>query len=187
MRCFISIDLSEEVKEKVVFIQKELEKKGLFTGKFTEKKNLHLTLKFLGEIDEDMIKNIDEKLKTINPQKFVATIDCIGVFSPKFIRIIWLHISNIDKLQKKVDESLHGLFRPEKRFMSHLTIARPKIISDKNAFLNIIDNISIDPISFEVKSFKLKKSVLNRGGPVYTTLKEYTERPDSYKEPDLRS
>jgi len=128
MRVFIAINLPEVIKEECVGIQKELEKKDLFRGKFTEKENLHLTLKFLGEIDKEDLERIKEKLKEIKFKEFELELGEIGVFSPKFIKIIWLELigEGIFSLQKEIDNCLLELFERERRFMSHLTIARVK-------------------------------------------------------------
>ena len=170
MRTFISIDIPEEVGDKIKNIQDALPE---FYGKKTEHENLHLTLKFLGEIDEQKIEEVKNKLKEIKLKKFESEIDCIGVFSEKFVRIVWLHLNNCGELQKIVDDKLEDLFPLEKRFMSHLTIARVKKLKDKNEFLKKLDEIKIPEIKFNVKSFKLKKSTLTEQGPVYETAEEY--------------
>ncbi|MBS3175781.1 RNA 2',3'-cyclic phosphodiesterase, partial [Candidatus Woesearchaeota archaeon] len=73
-RCFLALDLPGNVLDEVMRIQQELERKKLFFGKCTEKENIHLTLKFLGEIDEDTLKNVKEKLKKIKIKPFTATL-----------------------------------------------------------------------------------------------------------------
>ncbi len=170
MRAFISIDLPNEVKNQIVKIQSQLPE---FYGKKTETENLHLTLKFLGEIDEDKSEKIKEKLGEIKFNKFQTEIDSIGIFSPKFVKIIWLHLSNCEDLQKRIDDGLKDLFPQEKRFMSHLTIARVKSIKNRNDFLKKINEIKIEPIKFSVDNFRLKKSTLTEKGPKYDTLEEY--------------
>ncbi len=170
MRTFISIDMPEEVKKEIKKIQNSLPE---FYGKFTEPENLHLTLKFLGEIDEEKIGEVKKRLREMKVEGFEAEIDSIGVFSEKFIRIIWLYLSNCNDLQKEVDEKLKDLFEPEKRFMSHLTIARVKKLDNKKYFLDELGKIKIPRIKFRVENFKLKKSILTKQGPVYENIGEY--------------
>lgn len=167
MRTFISIDMPEEVKKEIKKIQDKLPE---FIGKKTELENLHLTLKFLGEIDEEKVGKVKEKLREIQSKKFVSEIDSIGVFSEKFIRIIWLHITNCDDIQKEIDEKLSLVFEKEKRFMSHLTIARVKKINNRNEFLKNLNEIRIPKIKFRVENFKLKKSILTEHGPIYKDI-----------------
>lgn len=170
MRTFISIDIPEEIKREIQKIQECLPK---FIGKKVETENLHLTLKFLGEIDEQKIGEVKIRLGGINFNKFESEINEVGVFSEKFVRIVWLHLSGCEKLQKKIDESLADLFEPEQRFMSHLTIARIKSLEDKKYFLSELSKIKIPSIKFVVDRFKLKESVLKSEGPVYGTMDEY--------------
>lgn len=170
MRCFVSINIPREVAQDIRKIQDALPD---FLGKKTELQNFHLTLKFLGEIDEGKVEEIGKKLREIKFEKFESEVDKVGVFSEKFIRIIWLHLTNCDNLQKIVDEKLKNLFEPEKRFMSHLTIARVKNIKDKKRFLEELNKIEVPKIKFNVDKFYLMKSELTSNGPKYEIIKEY--------------
>ena len=60
-RCFIALDLPREIINHVKEIQRLIKKKNLFIGKFTESENIHLTLKFLGEIDKKKIKQVKKQ------------------------------------------------------------------------------------------------------------------------------
>ena len=169
MRVFIAIDMPEQVKKKIKGIQEQLPE---FKGKKTEEYNLHLTLKCLGEVDEERIEELKEKLNQIKMKKFKIKIDKIGVFSENVIRIIWLGVDESCKelwsLQKEIDLKLKDLYPEEKRFMGHITIARVKKV-DKNEFLSKLKEMKID-IETEVGSFKLKKSVLTAEKPVYEDI-----------------
>ena len=170
MRAFISINISEEIRKEIKKIQDLLPE---FFGKKTELQNLHLTLKFLGEIEEKTVEEIKEKLRKIKIEKFATEIDEIGVFSDEFIRIVWLHMEDCDNLQKQIDNALKNLFKPEKRFMSHLTIARVKGVKDKKRFLQELKKRKIEKIKFIVDKFYLMKSELTAEGPRYSVLEEY--------------
>ncbi|MEX0920551.1 MAG: RNA 2',3'-cyclic phosphodiesterase [Candidatus Pacearchaeota archaeon] len=178
MRAFISIDIPEDVKEKISKIQESLPE---FKGKNTERENLHLTLKFLGEVGEEKVEEVGKRLKEVNFNSFETKADEIGVFdnrkSGKYKRkiIVWLHLVNCEELQRKVDEALSGLFKSEKRFMSHLTIARVKEVKagGEEEFVEKLKEINLPKIRFNVKSFRLKESVLGKNGPKYKTIEEY--------------
>ncbi len=167
MRTFLAIDIPEDIKEKIISIQNKLPE---FEGKKTERENLHLTLKFLGEIDEDKLNLIREKLRKIKFSSFETEIDSIGFFSE---RIIWLHVKNCDELQKQIDSAIQNLFEKEKRFMGHLTIARIKRIRDKKNFIKKINEIKIPKIKFYVDSFSLKKSTLTEEKPIYEDVERF--------------
>jgi len=170
MRCFVSIDIPESIKKEILKIQEQL---SFFEGKITETNNLHLTLKFLGWIDDDTIIKVEKKLEKIKIKQFEIEIDSIGIFSD---RIIWLNAKSCNDLQKEVDEKLQDLFEKENRFMGHLTIARIKNIKNKEKFKENLNKIKISEMKFIVKEFNLKKSKLTRKGPIYENLKIYPLR-----------
>ena len=173
MRVFVSVNLPLEIEDKIKEIQRQIKGVDLIEAKFVKKGLFHLTLKFLGEIEEYQAEKIKEKLNEIKIQEFETEINEIGVFSEKFIKIIWLHLTNCDKLQKAVDDKLEGIFPKEKRFMSHLTIARVKKVKNKKEFLQNLKKIKIKKIKFKTDRFYLMKSELTAEGPVYEILEEF--------------
>jgi 2'-5' RNA ligase len=175
MRIFIGVDLSKEVKDYLFELQKELrELPGKI--KWTPKYQLHLTMKFLGEVSEDKLKDIKEKLKNIKLKKFKVKLSSIGVFPTKdYIRIIWVGLSPEEKildLYKKIDSELME-FKDSFEFKAHLTFGRVKFVKDKKRFMEIINKIEIKPLEFEIQQFELVESVLNKDGPQYTVLESY--------------
>lgn len=176
MRVFISIKLSDEAVSEIKKIQKDLKSSGLFEGKLTEEENLHLTLKFLGEIDNKKIEEVKSRLNKVKVKNFNARLGEIGVFSEKFIRIIWIKLEGdgVFELQKQIDEALEGLFGKEVRFMGHITIARVKSIVNKKAFIGFLEKIKVKSLEFAVESFYLMKSELFPEGPVYVALEEFS-------------
>jgi len=170
MRVFISIDFPDMVIKELKKIQDVLPK---FEGKKTEIKNLHLTLKFLGEIDEPLLEKVKTCLSKISCPKLNLKFGKIGVFSEKFVRIVWVEIFGCEDLQKEIDSSLENLFKKEERFMGHLTIARVKNVEDKNKFLEDLNKIPLPNLVFEVKEFRLMKSDLTKEGPTYSIIEKY--------------
>ena len=172
-RCFVSVELPVEAVEEIKRVQSEI--KDLFVGKLTNPENLHLTLKFLGELSDEQMEAVKNCLNDLDLQSFEAELGEVGVFSEQFIRIIWVKLEGI-KIQEAIDESLAELFDKEQRFMSHVTIARVKNVEDKEKLLNALNNIKINKVKFKVNKFYLKKSELSNKGPVYTTIEEYDLR-----------
>lgn len=170
MRTFISIKLPPKVLIQIKNIQDKLPG---FIGKKTELKNLHLTLKFLGEISRDKVEEIKSNLSKINFNKFEADIGDVGFFDNPHHGIIWLGISNCGGLQKEVDNSLEALFKKEIRFMGHLTIARVKELQDKKKFLSGLKEIKIPKMFFIVDRFYLMESKLKKEGPHYKEIESF--------------
>ena len=170
MRCFIGIDLPVEATKEIERLQKIINPH--FVGKITSSKNLHLTLKFLGEIEDTTLNEVKKKLSAIEHQSFQLTLNGLGVFSQQFIKMVWVKVSTVS-LQPLIDNYLKDIFEPEHRFMGHITIARVKKIEDKQSFLKLINNTTINKIIFAVREFYLKESILSNEGLIYKVIEKY--------------
>lgn len=181
LRVFLSVDISEESIKEIAKVQDLLTKKLKFTGKTTELENLHVTLKFFGEITKEEIEKIDSILKDIKFQEINAKLSRIGTFSYKNQpKIIWVKLDgDLTKIQRIIDKKLDPLFALEDKFMSHLTIARIKYVKDVKYALEYIHNLKIKPLEFKINSLKLQSSQLTPNGPIYSILKEYKSQKDT--------
>lgn len=177
MRCFIAIDLPEEVKNELKRLQSEIRSSTASDLKASFTKDQHLTLKFLGEITPQKAELAKKSLGTCSAKKFTVALDKIGVFpGESYIRVVWVGISPEDevmKLQKEIDEALQKEFKKEKQFKPHLTLARVKYVVDKKRFLQQLRQIKVKKIKFAVNGFKLIRSTLTGKGPVYDELQIY--------------
>ncbi len=174
MRCFIAIPLSEEIKEKVTSIQKHFKIPGI---KLVEKENLHITLKFLGEVEEVKIREVAKILKEIEFKQFELNISGIGTFpSNNFVRVVWVGIksSEIYELKQLIDNLLEKTgFAKDTSWDPHLTIARVKFLSDKSTLLKKIEELkNIEIGKQKVDKFTLFESVLKKEGPIYNKIEE---------------
>jgi len=178
-RTFIAIDLPDEIIKQIEKLQSLISKKK-FTGKLTEPENLHLTLKFLGEISQQKLNQIKSPLEKIIFPEFQAKLSTTGTFNFKNQpRIAWIKVSGrqVFDLQKEIDQALQPLFKPEHQFMSHLTIARIKYTKTPQDLIQTIKTLPLKKLSFPITEFKLKSSELKPMGPVYKTLKTYNLTP----------
>jgi 2'-5' RNA ligase len=175
-RAFIAVDFPDEVVKEIGRIQGILGKKQ-FTGKMTELENLHLTLKFLGEVDEERLNLVREELRKIKLGRFEARFGGAGTFNHRGKpSIVWIKVGGkgIFELQTAVDGALEKAgFKKEKRFMSHLTAARVKYVKDRKEFVEYVRNLKMKDLRWEVRSFKLMKSELRPMGPIYTVVEEF--------------
>lgn len=172
-RCFIALEVSRDCINDIEEIQKLVKKKNFFYGKFTEPENLHLTLKFVGEIEPTKVEEIKKKLSEIKFSSFEASLGELGIFDSKFPRILWIKLNGkeIWDLQEKIDIKMKELgFKPEERFMSHITIARIKKVINRTEFFNYIKALKHKSVKLKIKDFVFKKSELKEEGPVYTDL-----------------
>ncbi len=171
MRLFIAVQLPDGIREKLGALSKEIEQDGI---RVVEPKNMHITLRFIGEMPEDRMDEIKGLLEKVKFKGFTCSAKGIGVFpNESYIRVVWAGVESggaLEDLAKDVNGALEGL-PGDGRFSAHLTIARVKKKVDIKAFL---DKHKEDAFgNFEVSGFELVKSVLGSDGPEYTTLATY--------------
>jgi len=184
MRAFIAIELPREIKDYLKQLQDKLKTAGLDL-KLVEPVNIHLTLKFLGEINEQQTEKIIKAMENVSDTKpaFKISLGNLGVF-PKITspRIIWIGIdvgaSETIQIAKELEEkiSLFGIPREEKRFSAHITIARIKSAINIEGLVQNLKHLTGQKqkaeLGFQATRISLIKSTLTPKGPLYETLKE---------------
>src|SRR3989338_7851936 len=157
MRLFLAIGLPKEIKDYIFDLEKKF-KEAKIT--WVSKKNLHLTVKFLGEVQEKDLPMIKERIKIIHP-KIKVKLSQIGFFpNAKDPKVIWLALEpekEIISLQQKIDAELLQLFPHEQKFQAHLTIGRIKSIRRKEDFFQSVKAIQLEKKEFEMTSFQFMK------------------------------
>src|SRR5665648_79552 len=176
IRAFVAVDIPVEFAGAIVEIQ---EKFAPYNLKFVKPGIMHITLKFLGGIDERAIDKICKALSTISCESFDAEIKGVGVFpKPDHITVIWLGMEgNFDALSREVDDVLKplGFGMEKRRFTAHATLARVKhMTKDKRIMLTeTVELLKYTKIGImHISSIQLKKSTLTPQGPIYETLCE---------------
>ncbi len=171
MRAFLAIEVSDEARKELLKIQKQLPE---FKGNSVSKENLHLTLKFFGEISEKDLLNINDSLQKLSFERFEGSLGITGIFNnEKFIRVVWVSVEPSEKVKKLNKEINKILNSKDEQFESHITLARIKFIKDKNEFIKKLKEIKIKPIKFQIEKIVLKKSLLTQKGRIYETVKEF--------------
>lgn len=175
-RGFIAIDINTNNNiEKFV---KELKNSGAII-KLVELKNIHITIKFLGKISDNIIEKIEDIIKnaTNSIQPFQIKLEGTGVFpNQDYIKIIWIGIKKTEILKnitKKIEYGLNNLnfVNKTQEFSPHITIGRVKSVKGKDKILEIIEKYKNTKFSeILIDSIKLKKSELTSKGPIYTDL-----------------
>lgn len=178
IRAFLAIDLDDDLKPKINKIIKEF--KGIDTKiKYVELQNLHLTLKFFGDIDSNGLEVLENAIGNVvsefNP--FNIKITGCGAFPNKnHIKVIWVGIDDdsiIRQLHDKLDKEFTDLgFDMDKKFSTHLTIGRMKSAKNKNQVKEVIEEFDDFEIGeMEVNRISLKKSTLTPAGPIYEDIR----------------
>ncbi|MCK5287205.1 MAG: RNA 2',3'-cyclic phosphodiesterase [Thermodesulfovibrionia bacterium] len=180
MRCFIAIEISEVIKSELLEIEEELKKHGADV-RWLKPDNIHLTLKFLGNIKEEIAGKISGIIEAIcsHYDSFDLTVKGLGIFpNRKSPRVLWVGIEGnniLSTLQKEVDEGMSsiGLENEKSEFTAHLTLGRIRSSRGKEALLDAINQRKNDNFgSITVKSLSLIKSDLSPTGATYTKISE---------------
>jgi 2'-5' RNA ligase len=169
MRAFIAIDLPKELKDYLFELESKV-KEAKIT--WVSKKNLHLTLKFLGDISQEQLEEL-KVLKT-KQKSFSVSLNQLGFFpNAKAPRVIWVSLEpedDIIELQQNIDQQLLSQFHSEQKFQSHITLGRIKSLRRKNDFFDSINNLKIEKKSFKIDAFQILVSTLKKDGPVYNVV-----------------
>ena len=143
--------------------------------------NLHFTLKFLGDTEEELIDQITDRMRESaeGTQAFTVKLEGIGAFpSMSNIRVIWTGIDDgrhLAGLAARLDSSLEqmGLERDRKEFNPHLTVARARSSKGLDIVQGlIVANAATDFGEYVIDKIVLKKSVLTSQGPQYSNITE---------------
>ncbi|WFA08816.1 RNA 2',3'-cyclic phosphodiesterase [Tissierella sp. Yu-01] len=172
MRLFIAINFKETAKDKILKISDEV-KRFSEKGKFVNRDHIHLTLEFLGEVDESKLELIRNAMDMIKEAPFIMELSKIGFFKRRDGDIYWLGIKenkSLINLQSELHKYLleQGFTLEDRPYKPHLTIGRRVVMSDNfniESYSNQIENIRI-----EVNKIDLMKSENIKGKLIYTNM-----------------
>lgn len=179
LRTFIALELPDHLISSFVELQNSL-KSQRFKIRWTKPENIHLTLKFLGNIQHDDIEKIDramiESLRKFTPISITAK--GIGVFpNLKQPRVIWVGISGcmdvLVGLHQTLSENLEkiGFPKDNRPFKGHLTLGRVKTRPDPKKFIAALQELNtFESETYIANTITFFKSDLKSTGPVYTKL-----------------
>lgn len=181
IRAFIACDIPDSVLDRVAGIQEGLRKTDTDVS-WTNVRGIHITLKFLGDIDEGGIEGIASIMKdaAAGRQPFEIAVRGCGSFpNLKAPRVIWLGIEDpaggLKSLNQALDDGLKSLgFEPEEReFRPHLTLGRIKGPKGREGISKAVSGLKdIEIGRLKIERMVLYKSVLRPTGAEYTKLKE---------------
>lgn len=180
IRAFFAISLPLEFKEEIARLQ-DILKKTRAEVKWVRPESVHLTLKFLGQVAEDIIDPLAEaaSVKASQTQALSLTLNGTGVFpGPRRPRVAWLglagDVGRIIDLQRGLEESAEkfGFAREKRKFSPHLTLGRIRSSKGIEEFITELDRLDPQPLEFTASEVVLFRSELKPTGAIYTPLKK---------------
>ena len=178
MRLFIACPLPSEVKATLGEITDDLRARG-GSVKWVDSINLHLTIRFLGNTEENLLPKIKAAIDHHAPTVALvnATIDRLGAFpNLRRPRVIWAGLNNavapLKSLTANIELAMQDLgFEPEKKgFKPHLTIGRVKQPHGLDELTRYLESYRLEPITVAFDRLVLFKSTITPKGPIYESL-----------------
>jgi len=173
LRLFVGIGFPPELKLRLSLLCS-----GLPGAKWVDPGNLHMTLRFIGEIGEDVAADIDEALSRLRARRFTLQIAGTGVFGGEKPRNLWAGVERSPELVGLRDKAEQALIRiglaPEPRkFSPHVTLARLRDppLDKLREFLVAHAQFRADPL--RVEGFSLIASFQTKSGSVYEDQADY--------------
>ena len=185
IRCFIAIEIPEPIQNRLVRIQ-EMLRKQIQKASWVKPGNIHLTLKFLGDIAPDDLGSIGRALEaaTNGHHSFSLQIGGVGAF-PALARprVIWVGVKagseRVSSLAQDINSALNnrGFAVDTKKFNPHLTIGRLKEKVNLSRYANEYRQYDrINGAEMTVNTISLIQSQLHSKGAIYSTLQSYSLR-----------
>jgi 2'-5' RNA ligase len=181
LRSFIAIELPERAKSVLAELQREFEKCGADI-RWVRTENIHLTLKFLGDIEENAVAAVTEKIKgTCNKyMAFSLNISGAGVFpNARSPRVLWVGLNSSETmtgLQGEIDNEMAslGFERENRRFVPHLTLGRFKSSRGRGKLLEKVEAYKESEFGLiDVNSVSLMRSDLGPAGAKHTRIADF--------------
>jgi 2'-5' RNA ligase len=180
MRTFIAVELNEEIKKKIEEVESLLKKTETLVS-WVKPGNVHVTLKFLGEVTENRLEEIySGTVKALSgARSFNLRLKNLGCF-PNLTRprVVWVGVDKgeeeLSEMQKRIEEELYkvGFPKEERKFSAHLTIGRVKSPKNIEKLVELIEKTSFETEEVKVKEVVVMKSQLHPLGAIYTPMKK---------------
>jgi len=173
-RLFIAIDLPDDVKTNLVGLGY-----GIPGARWVDEDQLHLTLRFIGEVEGGLFHDIAQGLSEVRQRPFFFSLQGLGHFPPRGQpRVLWVGVNCADsllQLRAKIDAVLRTIDVPleKRKYAPHITLARLKNAPHSRVANFIAGNNLYSSREIEVDSFHLYSSVLTSKGAIHTIERSY--------------
>ena len=179
IRCFIAVPLPPDIRDRIDRYLVDLKRINQ-SVKWVRAENIHLTLKFFGEIGTEKVEEIKKVLPAISTisSPFMLDISGSGCFpNIRKPRVFWLGIgrnglNKLETLYRWLEDNMFrlGFEKEGRRFSPHLTLGRVKKEADFSTLLEHLEKRPFPATAFEINRIELIKSELHPQGARYTTL-----------------
>jgi 2'-5' RNA ligase len=173
MRLFVALPLPQSVAQSLLLIQG-----GVPGARWQNREQLHLTLRFIGEVDNQTAILLDEVLAEIHAPAFEMQLHAVGQFGGNHMHALWAAVRQngaLDHLQRKVDSAIRKIGQPQDahKFTPHVTLARLRHPEPGKALEWLAQHALYTSPEFTVEAFQLYSSKLTSDGSIYRVEQDY--------------
>ncbi|MDE2501097.1 MAG: RNA 2',3'-cyclic phosphodiesterase [Alphaproteobacteria bacterium] len=173
MRLFVAVALPDEIARSLGMLQN-----GVPGARWQTRDQLHLTLRFIGEVDGQDAGVVDDALTTIAAPTFPAELKGVGAFGGKHPRALWAGVATseaLHHLHSKIESALHrvGMEGDGRKYTPHVTLAKLKGTQYGHVIDFLTDHALYASVPFTVANFILYSSQLTANGSIYRVEKSY--------------
>lgn len=180
IRTFVAIDIPSPARKVIAAVQRRFLPLDL-KASWVRPENVHLTLKFLGNINPDLVPEIVDALSPVASScpPFSLSLKETGLFPKKGApRVLWVGLMDPGEQLRRLQGRVTGVlaeagFQPDKGvFTPHLTVGRIKSSKNSGKLKEMVAaGLKVEPVTFKVAEVVLYKSQLSPEGSRYTVLK----------------
>jgi 2'-5' RNA ligase len=174
MRAFVALPLPQSVAQSLLLIQG-----GVPGARWQNRDQLHLTLRFIGEVDNQTAIALDEVLAGIHASAFEMQLHAVGQFGGNHMHALWAAVRQneaLEHLQRKVDSAIRKIGQPQDahKFAPHVTLARLRHPEPGKALEWLTQHALYTSPEFTVGAFQLYSSKLTPDGSIYCVEQNYS-------------
>ena len=176
IRLFVALGIPESLGTRLSGLRGQIPE-----ARWVPPENFHITLRFVGEVDEGAAADVDDALARVAAMPLDVTLRGVGHFGSRGrVRSLWAGVEKsaaLEDLQGRVELACQraGLAPEGRKFHPHVTLARCRDTREERVAGFLSDHAAFQAPAFAVDSFALYSSALGRGGPVYTREVEYPQ------------
>ena len=173
LRLFVGIEFPPELKLRLSLLQN-----GIAGAKWVDPGNFHLTLRFIGEVNEDTAADIDEALSRLPAKRFTLQLAGVGAFGGDKLRQLWVGVERepaLAALQSKIEHALTrvGLPPEPRKFAPHVTLARLREPRRDDLQRFLADHAQFRAEPLRVRQYSLIASYPTKAGSIYEDQADY--------------
>lgn len=174
LRLFAGLELPVLLRQRLTLMHG-----GIDGARWTERDNFHLTLTFIGNVDEAVAEAAHDALSSVHTEPFTLQVKGTGAFAKgKDVHVLWIGVEHNEvlfRLKDKIDRALQraGVPFENRKYTPHITIARLQKSADEKEIARFMQEHNLFSGEFDVDTFTLFRTHQTKNGSMYEPVEQY--------------